>query len=342
MMTHRVNRQWRLAARPVGRISPSDFTWKEEPVRGLENGEILVRNIYLSLDPTNRVWMNATPSYLTAVEIGEVMRGFALGVVEDSRHAGFTRGELVQGMFGWQEVAITDGAGIEKLRQDLPIPLTAHFGVLGHIGLTAYFGLLEVGRPVAGETLVVSAAAGAVGSLAGQIGKIKGCRVVGIAGSDEKCRWVQEELGFDAAINYKGASLLRSLIRSCRDGIDVYFDNVGGETLDAVLRFINLRARIVLCGMISQYNLEKPGPGPQYLANAINKRARLEGFIVMDYLDRAAGAITDLVRWYSDGKLRYRVDVVDGLEHAPEALNTLFDGKNQGKLLVKVSEEPAR
>jgi hypothetical protein len=342
MMTNRVNRQWRLAARPAGRIKPSDFAWKEEPVRELEDGEILVRNVYLSLDPTNRVWMNATPSYLPAVELGEVMRGFGLGVVEDSRDAGFARGDLVQGILGWQEYAITNGAGIEKLRRDLPVPLTAHFGLLGHIGLAAYCGLLDVGRPVAGETLVVSAAAGAVGSLVGQIGKIKGCRVVGIAGSDEKCRWIQEELGFDAAINYREASLLRSLMRSCRDGIDIYFDNVGGETLDAVLRFINLRARIVLCGMISQYNLEKPIPGPQYLGNAINKRARLEGFIVMDYLDRAAGAIGDLVRWYSDGKLKYRVDVVDGLEHAPEALNNLFDGKNQGKLLVKISDEPAR
>jgi hypothetical protein len=341
-MTNRVNRQWRLAARPAGNLKTTDFEWKEESVGDLEDGEILVRNIYLSLDPTNRVWMKATPSYLPAVEIGDVMRGFALGVVEDSRHVGFTPGELVRGALGWQQYAITNGAGVERLPKDLRIPLTAHLALLGHIGLTAYFGLLEIGKPVAGETLVVSAAAGAVGSLVGQIGKIRGCRVVGIAGSDEKCRWIQEELGFDAAINYKGPSLFRSLMRNCRGGIDVYFDNVGGETLDAVLRFINQRARIVLCGMISQYNLETPAPGPSYLANAINQRARLEGFIVMDYFDRAQEAIADLVRWYAEGKIKYRVDIIDGLERAPEALNNLFEGKNRGKLLVKVSDEPAR
>ncbi len=339
-MTPRLNHQWHLAARPVGKVKTTDFEWKEELVRGPTDREFLIRNIYLSLDPANRVWMNAAPSYLPAVAIGEIMRGFALGVVDESRHASFAPGDLVQGVLGWQEYVVSNGNGVDKLRVDLPVPLTAHFGLLGHIGLTAYFGLLDIGKPAPGDTLVVSAAAGAVGSLVGQIGKLKGCRVIGIAGSDEKCRWIQDELGFDAAINYKKSSITRSLMRVCRDGVDVYFDNVGGETLDAVLRFINMRARIVLCGMISQYNLETPAPGPSYLANAISKRARLEGFIVMDYLGRAAQAIDDLVQWYKEGKITYRVDLIDGLERAPEALTTLFEGTHQGKLIVKVADEP--
>ncbi len=339
-MAKRLNRQWRLAARPAGEVSPADFAWTEEPLREPGDGEFLVRIIYLSIDPTNRVWMNAAPSYLPGVEIGAVMRGFAIGVIEESRHASFAEGDLVHGLFGWQEYAVSSGENVSKLPLGLPAPLTAHAGLLGHIGLTAYFGLLDVGKPEAGETLVVSAAAGAVGSLAGQIGKIKGCRVVGIAGSDEKCRWITDDLGFDAAINYRKSSVVRSLMRTCREGIDVYFDNVGGETLDAVLRFINMRARIVLCGMISQYNLDGPAPGPSYLANAINKRARLEGFIVMDYADRAEHAVRDLAHWYAEGRIRYRVDVVEGLERAPEALDGLFRGANRGKLVVKVSDEP--
>jgi NADPH-dependent curcumin reductase CurA len=341
-MTCPKNRQWRLARRPEGRVAPGDFQWTEESIRLLEDGEFRVRNVYLSVDPTNRVWMNAGPSYLPAVELGEVMRGFALGVVEESRHADFSPGDIVQGLLGWQDYALSTGAGVTKVPRDLPVPLDAHFGLLGHIGLTAYFGLLEIGKPVPGETLVVSAAAGAVGSLAGQIGKIKGCRVVGIAGSEEKCRWITEDLGFDAAINYKKGSVNRGIMRHCPSGIDVYFDNVGGDILDAVLRFINLRARIVLCGMISQYDGGAPSGGPKYLANAVSRRARLEGFIVMDYYDREKEAVDALVGWYTKGKIKYRVDILDGLEHAPEALCGLFGGSNTGKLLVRISDEPRR
>ena len=341
-MPTRVNRRWCLAARPEGAIRPSDFEMTEVPVETPAEGEILIRNVYLSLDPTNRVWVKSTPSYLPPVGIGDVMRGFALGIVEESRHADFAAGDIVQGLLGWQDFAISDGSDIRKAARagDLRLPLTAHFGLLGHIGLTAYFGLLDIGRPAPGETVVVSAAAGAVGSLVGQIAKIKSCRVVGITGSDEKVRWLIDDLGFDAAVNYKTASVLRGLRRSCPDGIDVYFDNVGGGILDAALAAINLKARIVLCGMISQYNVEKSSPGPYLLANAISKRARLEGFIVSDYYDRAGEAIEKLARWYAEGRITYRVDVVDGLEHAPEALQKLFDGTNRGKLLVKLSEEP--
>lgn len=335
-MTAKINRQWRLAARPSGQIKKSDFEWVEQPVPPLNEGEVLVRNILLSLDPTNRIWMQATDSYLPAVPIGDVMRGGTIGVVEQSRNKNFKEGTHVQGLLGWQDYAVTDGAGLTVLPTDPAIPLTAFFGLFGHIGLTAYFGLLDVGRPVAGETLVVSAAAGATGSLVGQIGKIKGCRVVGIAGSDEKCRWLTDELGFDAAINYKSENVLEALKRHCPAGIDVYFDNVGGEILDAALSLINMKARVVLCGLISQYNAVEPVPGPYNFVNILVKRARIEGFIVIDYMSRAAEAMADLGRWLAEGKLKYRVDVVEGLERAPEALGKLFEGSNTGKLVVRV------
>lgn len=335
-MTAKINRQWRLAARPSGSIRKSDFEWVEQPIPALQEGEVLVRNILLSLDPTNRVWMQATDSYLPAVGIGEVMRGGTIGVVEQSRNHNFKEGTHVQGLLGWQDYAVTDGAGLAALPNDPSIPLTAFFGLFGHIGITAYFGLLDVGKPIAGETLVVSAAAGATGSLVGQIGKIKGCRVVGIAGSDEKCRWLTDELGFDAAINYKSESVLEALKRHCPAGIDVYFDNVGGEILDAALSLINMKARVVLCGLISQYNAVEPVPGPYNFVNILVKRARIEGFIVIDYMSRAPEAMADLGRWLAEGKIKYRVDVVEGLERAPEALGKLFDGSNVGKLVVQL------
>ena len=340
-MTAKVNRQWRLASRPVGLVQDSNFKFVESAVPELDDGQFLVRNVYLSLDPTNRGWMNAADTYLPAIQIGDVIRGGALGVVEASRNGNFPEGAIVQGLFGWQDYFVSDGRGASLLPRDKQIPLTAHFGLFGHIGMTAYFGLLDVGKPRAGETLVVSAAAGAVGSLVGQIGKIKGLRAVGIAGGSEKCRWLTEELGYDAAIDYKNESVAEGLKRHCPDGIDVYFENVGGEILDAVLKRINIGARIPLCGMISQYNAAKPVPGPYNLVQLIVKRARLEGFLVSDYAPRAMEAITELGRWWMEGKLKFRVDVVEGLEQAPAALNKLFDGSNQGKLIVKVSDEPS-
>lgn len=335
-MVTRTNRQWRLGARPVGLLKRSDFEWREEPVPALDEGQLLVRNLYLSLDPTNRGWVNDVDTYLPPVGIGDVMRGITIGTVEESRNPAFKPGDTVQGLLGWQEYAVSDGAGLTVLPNNPSIPLTAYFALFGHIGLTAYFGLLDIGKPQPGETLVISAAAGATGSIVGQIGKIKGCRVVGIAGSDEKCRWLTDELGFDAAINYKTESVTDGLKRACPSGVDVYFENVGGKILDAVLGQINLRARIVLCGLISQYNATEPVPGPYNLPNILIRRARLEGFIVLDYMDRAAEAFADLGSWLADGKIKYRVDVVDGLEQAPDALNRLFDGSNAGKLIVKV------
>ncbi|HSB08221.1 MAG TPA: NADP-dependent oxidoreductase [Blastocatellia bacterium] len=335
-MTNKINRQWRLVARPVGAFKDSDFKWTEEPVHDLTDGEVLVHNKYLSLDPTNRGWANETDTYLPAVKLGDVMRGGAIGVVEESRNANFSVGEHVSGLLGWQEYAVTNGAGLTKLPDNPAIPLTAYMGLFGHIGLTAYYGLLDVGQPKAGETLVVSGAAGAVGSLVGQIGKIKGLRVVGIAGSDEKCRWLTEELGFDAAINYKKENVSDALKSACPNGIDVYFENVGGAILDAVLAQINLGARISLCGLISQYNATGPVPGPYNFPMVLIKRARIQGFIVMDYVNRAQEAMMALGGWLMEGKIKYRVDVVEGLEQAPRAVNKLFDGSNRGKLVIKL------
>lgn len=339
-MTTTPNRQWRLAARPVGLIKESDFEFHEESVPGLEDGQLVVRNIYLSLDPANRGWVTDQPSYIPPVPLGEVMRGIAVGVVEDSRHPGFQPGDMVQGMLGWQSYLLSDGRGLQKLPKDTGLPLTASLGILSHIGMTAYFGLLEVGQPKPGETLVVSGAAGAVGSLVGQIGKLKGCRVVGITGSEEKCRWITRDLGFDHAINYKEEPVVEKLQECCPEGVDVYFDNVGGKILDAVLGRINKHARLVICGLISQYNAEEPVPGPFNFANILVNSARVEGFIVLDFLDRAGEALKDLARWLTEGKLQYRVDIVEGLENAPRALNKLFDGSNRGKLIVRVSDEP--
>ncbi len=335
-MIERTNRQWRLAARPVGRFKESDFEFVRQPVPELKEGELLVHNQYLSLDPTNRGWANEVDTYLPAVKLGDVMRGGAIGVVEDSRNPNFNVGDHVSGLLGWQKYAISDGTGLGKLPEIPGLPLTAHLGLFGHIGLTAYYGLLDVGQPKAGETLVVSAAAGAVGSLVGQIGKIVGCHVVGIAGSDEKCRWLTEELGFDAAINYKKENVLEALKRKCPNGIDVDFENVGGEILDSVLALINIGARISLCGMISQYNATERVPGPYNLVMLVVKRARIQGFLVSDYMGRAEEAMTALGRWLMEGKIKYRVDVVEGLEQAPLAVNKLFDGSNQGKLVIKI------
>jgi hypothetical protein len=338
-MSDRINRQWRLAARPEGLIEETDFEWVEEPLPELEEGQVLVRNIYLSLDPANRGWMRKGSSYVEPVEIGEVMRGRAVGVAEASRDDRFEQGDIVSGWIGWQDYGILNGSDLLPIPPG-PLPLTAHLGLFGIVGLTAYFGLLDVGRPEAGETLVVSGAAGAVGSIVGQIGKIVGCRVVGIAGTDAKCAWLTGELGFDAAINYKTENVARRLHKLCPDGIDVIFENVGGEILDAELMWINNYARVVICGLISGYNATEPVPGPYLFPMVLVRRARVEGFIVIDYLDRADEAIQQMSEWHAEGRLKYRVDVYDGLETAPRNINRLFDGSHEGKLIIKVSEEP--
>jgi NADPH-dependent curcumin reductase CurA len=335
-MTDKMNHQWRLAARPVGMIKETDFKWTEEPIPELSTGQVLVRNLYVSLDPTNRGWVNDEETYLPPVAIGEVMRSIGIGEVAESRNPGFEEGDIVQGLFGWQEYAVSDGQSLNKIPIIPGLPLTAFFGLFGHIGATAYFGLLDIGKPKAGETLVVSTAAGAVGSLVGQIGKIYGLHVVGLTSTDEKCRWITEELGYDAAINYKTEDVAKSLKKHCPKGIDIYFENVGGAILDAVLSLINLRARIVLCGLIAQYNATEPVPGPYNFIQILVNRARVEGFIVLDYVDRFQEAFQEMGRWYAEGKIKYKVDVVEGLNQAPRAVNKLFDGSNTGKLILKV------
>jgi NADPH-dependent curcumin reductase len=336
-MSATANRAWTLVARPEGAFKPGDFQWVEQPIPALADGQVLVRQIYLSLDPASRGWAGHAPTYLPSIPLGSVMRGWGLGIVEDSRDQALRPGDFVQGLLGWQTHAVVEGHAVTRFVRDTTIPLDGHLAVLSHIGATAYFGLLEIGKPKAGETLVVSGAAGAVGSLVGQIGKIAGCRVIGIAGSDEKCAWLTE-LGFDATINYKREPVLSRLRRLCPNGIDVHFENVGGPTLDAALAFINTRARVVLCGLISQYNEVVPPPGPRFIGNVLMRRAKIEGFIVVDYEHRFREAFGPLARWMAEGRLRYRTDIVDGLEQAPVAVNRLFDGANLGKLIVKVSD----
>jgi len=332
----KTNRQWILKRRPVGDIKPGDLELVETPMPKPEAGQFLARTLYLSLDPTNRIWMSDMEQYMPPVQIGEVMRGGTLSVVEESHNPSFHRGDIVSGVVGWQEYAVLDGG--QKIPRG-PAPLTAHMSVLGMTGATAYFGLLDIGKPQRGETVVVSAAAGAVGSIVGQIAKLKGCRVVGIAGSDEKARHVVKDFGFDAAINYKKENVAAALKRECPHGIDVDFENAGGEILEAVLGNINLKARIVLCGMISGYNAEGPIPGPKNFANILMKRARVEGFIIIDYFPRMAEFLRDMSQWVAERNVKYDVHVVKGIENAMFALNLLFIGGNTGKLLLQMSEE---
>jgi NADPH-dependent curcumin reductase CurA len=331
------NRQWILKHRPVGEIQSGDLELVEKPIPVPGPGEVLVRTVYLSLDPTNRIWMSDMEQYMPPVQLGDVMRGGTIGVVQQSNNPDFEPGDIVSGIAGWQEYSVAPGA--QKIPRG-PLPLTASMSVLGMTGATAYFGLLDLGKPKAGETVVVSAAAGAVGSIVGQIAKLKGCRVVGFTSSDEKCRHVVKDLGFDACINYRRENIREALKRACPNGIDVDFENAGGEILDAVMEQINMKARIVLCGMISTYNSKEQPRGPA-LTNLLMKRARIEGFIIIDYFPRLGEFYADMSKWVAEGKIKHDVHVVAGIESALSALNLLFTGGNTGKLLVKISEEPA-
>jgi NADPH-dependent curcumin reductase len=332
-----LNAQWRLAARPVGLPKASDWEYVEEPAAEPDDGQFGVEVEYVSLDPAMRGWMNEARSYVPPVGIGEVMRAGAIGRVTGSRHPDFHDGELVSGMFGVQRYAVSDGRAVRRVDTSLA-PAPVHLGALGMTGLTAYFGLLELGRPEPGQTVVVSGAAGAVGSVVGQIARIKGCRTVGIAGGPEKCAWLVEELGFDAAIDYKRGELRAELRRHAPDGIDVYFDNVGGETLDEVLRRIARGARVVICGAISQYNAEQPPRGPANYMQLLVQRATMQGFLVFDFADRYPEAIAQLAEWLRAGELQSREDVVRGrLEQFPEVFLRLFRGENTGKLILQLT-----
>lgn len=330
------NRQWILKRRPVGEIKEGDLELVEKPIPVPGPGEMLVRTLYLSLDPTNRIWMSDMEQYMPPVQLGDVMRGATIGVIEQSNNPDFKPGDIVNGIAGWQEYSVAPGA--QKLPKS-PLPLTASMSVLGMTGATAYFGLLDIGKPKQGETVVVSAAAGAVGSIVGQIAKLKGCRVVGFASTDEKCRHVVKDLGFDACINYRRENVRDALKGACPNGIDVDFENAGGDILDAVLEQINMKARIVLCGMIATYNSKEQPRGPA-LTNLLMKRARIEGFIIIDYFARLGEFYAEMAKWVAEGKIKHDVHVVNGIENALSGLNLLFTGGNTGKLLVKVSEEP--
>jgi NADPH-dependent curcumin reductase CurA len=334
------NLQFRLAARPVGMVKDSDWQQAEEPLRPLADGEIRVKVLYLSLDPAMRGWMNEGKSYIRPVAIGEVMRAGGVGVVVESASPKFAVGDHVSGGTGvqryWTGPADDKSGAFFKVDPKLA-PLTTYLNTLGMPGMTAYFGLLESGQPKAGETVVVSGAAGAVGQTVGQVAKQLGCRVVGIAGGKEKCDFVVNELGFDACIDYKNDSVKDGLKQHCPQGVDVYFDNVGGEILDTVLTRINLKARIVICGAISQYNNTTPVKGPSnYLALLVN-RARMEGIVVFDYADRYHVGVTALAGWLKAGKIKSKEDIVQGIENFPQALNMLFEGKNFGKLVLQVA-----
>ena len=331
-----LNAQWRLAARPAGFPKASDWEYVEEPVPDPGEGQFVVELEYLSLDPAMRGWMNEGRSYVPPVGIGEVMRAGGIGRVVESRHPDFAVGESVFGQFGVQCYAVSDGRGVMRVDTSLA-PAPVHLGALGMTGLTAYFGLLEVGRPEPGQTVVVSGAAGAVGSVAGQIARIKGCRTVGIAGGPEKCAWLVEELGFDAAIDYKAGELRAELRRHAPDRVDVYFDNVGGETLDEVLRRLARGARVVICGAISQYNAEQGPRGPANYMQLLVERASMTGFLVFDYAARYPEAVAELASWLRSGQLRSREDVVrGGLERFPEVFLMLFRGENTGKLILQL------
>jgi len=331
------NRQLILHTRPQGLLAPGDLQLAEAPLPSLSDGQALARVKYLSIDPTMRVWM-AVDTYLPAVAIGEVMRAAGFAEVVESRHKEFKKGDKVVGLTGFQDYCVIDAADKRGSFQKVPaIPFlsdTAFLGVLGFNGITAYFGMTDIAKPKKGETLVVSAAAGATGSIAGQIGKIHGCRVVGIAGGAEKCKWLTDDLGFDAAVDYKQPDWKEKLTAATPKGVDIDYENVGGEIMHAVIERMNLHGRIVLCGLISGYT--KGDPALESFAMVLVKRLRVEGFIIMDYMSRFMEAATQLGKWKMFGKLKDRETIVEGLEKAPDAINMLFTGGNIGKLIVKV------
>jgi NADPH-dependent curcumin reductase len=332
------NRQWLVGARPIGMIKESDFRWNETSVRAPKDGEVILRNLAFSCDPTQRGWMSMD-TYVPAIPLGAVMRAAAVSQVVESKKSGFVRGDLVQGMAGWEDYTITDGEGMLSMYKLPPgtDPLIA-LSLLGITGLTAYFGVLEVGLPKPGETFVVSGAAGATGSVAGMIAKIKGCRVVGIAGGPKKCAWLTTEAGFDAAIDYKSEDVGAALSRLCPKGVDIYFDNVGGEILDLAMARMANGARVVLCGGISQYNEPQGtfGAGPKNYFNLILRNARMEGFIVLKWAKRFPEAAAELAKWHAEGRIKNQIDVAHGLENAPKTIIRLFTGANLGKQLLKI------
>ena len=334
------NRQWLLAKRPHGIVTKENFEYTESPIPEPGDGEVLVRNLLLSFDPTQRGWMEDRESYLPPVQIGEPMRAGSIGQIIESNNPEFSKGALVQTTGGWQDfLVVAPGQGVMGLSK-VPDGVSPELmlSALGVTGLTAYFGLLDLGEPKEGQTVLVSGAAGATGSVAGQIAKIKGCRVVGIAGGPVKCNWLVEEAGFDDVIDYKNENVDARIAETFPNKVDIFFDNVGGDILEAALNHINMNARVILCGGISSYNATEPVPGPANLMNLVIMRARMEGFIVIDYMHRAAEAVAELMGWIQVGQLKYQVDMQEGFENIPDTLNRLFTGQNLGKQLLKIAD----
>ncbi len=338
MIMSTTNRQVVLTSRPVGIPQAEHFTIVETPIPDLAEGELLVRNQFLSVEPAMRGWVNLVTNYSNPVAVGDVMRAFAAGKVVASRHPGYTEGDLVMGMLGWQEYAISNGASIRRKVRETDLPLSLSLGVLGINGLTAYFALTEVAMARPGDTVVVSTAAGAVGSAVGQIAKLNGCRTIGIAGGAEKVKLCLDEFGFDAAVDYKSPDFKQILAAACPDGVDVYHDNTGGAISDAVLSHIRKGARIVICGTASVANWESWPLGPRVERHLLNNAARMQGFLVWDYEHRYEEAVKCLATWVRDGRLRYREEILDGIEHAPGSIASLYLGQNTGKRLIRLHQ----
>ena len=340
-MPTRTNRKIVLASRPEGAPQPSNFRLEQSPAPEPQDGQVLLRTLWLSLDPYMRGRMSAARSYAKPVEVGEPMVGGTVNEVVASKHPDFKPGDVVLGYAGWQDYAVSDGAGLRKL-DARRAPVSTALGVLGMPGMTAYAGLLTIGQPKGGETVAVAAATGPVGSLVGQIAKIKGCRAVGIAGGQDKCRYLMDELGFDAAVDHRSKNFPDELRQACPKGVDVYFENVGGAVWDAVSPLLNDFARIPVCGLIAQYNMTElpggPDRTPQLFRQVLTKRLTIRGFIVRDFADQAEAFGRDVSAWLQQGKIKYKEDVVEGLENAPQAFLGLLQGKNFGKLLVRVSK----
>jgi len=330
-----MNTQIKLIKRPVGIPQASDFSIEKNPIPTIKEGEFLLKHRYISLDPAMRGWMNDARSYIPPVQLGDVMRAGGVGEVIESKHEKYKVGDHVVAWGGVQEYTVLDGKGAHKVDPNI-VPVEKYLGVLGMPGMTAYFGLLEIGQPKEGETVLVSGAAGAVGSVVGQIAKIKGCRTVGIAGGPEKCQYLIDELGFDGAIDYKNDNVHKAIKRECPDGVDVYFDNVGGEILDAALARINMHARIVICGAISQYNNKEAIKGPSNYLSLLVNRGTMKGMVVMDYAKDYTRAAMEMGGWMMQGKLKSKEFIVDGLETFPDTLLRLFNGDKRGKLLIKI------
>lgn len=338
-MSQRINRQVLLASRPAGIPQAEHFEIVTTPVPELQPGEVLVRNIYLSVEPAMRGWVAAVANYSEPVAIGAVMRSFAAGRIEASRDPALPVGTKVTGLFGWQDYAVVQGSAIERRVEEDDLPLSTSLGVMGINGVTAHFGLLQLGQPKPGETVVVSTAAGAVGSCVGQIAKIRGCRTVGIAGGSEKRALCIERFGFDAAVDYKAHDFADRLAKACEGGVDVYYDNTAGAISDAVMAHLNVGARIVVCGTASVASWSPAPQGPRVERHLLVKRARMQGFVIFDHADHYPAARSDLAQWLREGRLVYLEEVLDGIEHAPDAIAGLYRGENLGKRLIRLADD---